>query len=80
MLYYRTSMIYQVTVKPHSCKGPLVVEAEEGLIVYLQEKPIDGEANHALINLLAKHFHVGKTRITIKSGQHGRHKLIEIAV
>lgn len=71
-------MIYTVTVKPNSKKGPLVVARVEGITVYLREKPVDGAANSALIKLLAKHFSVAKTQIHIKSGQHGRKKLIEI--
>lgn len=78
-------MIYAVTVKPNSRKGPLVVEAtthdqqdKPELTVYLREKPIEGAANVALISVLAEHFHIAKNRITIKSGAHGRHKLVEI--
>ena len=72
-------MIYTVTVKPNSKKGPLVVEGSDGLTVYLREKPVDGAANAALIKLLAQHFHVAKTSITIKSGARGRKKLIAIS-
>ncbi len=71
-------MIYQVYVKPNSKKGPLVVTDGNQLTVYLREKPIEGEANAALIRLLAKHFDVPKTSILIKTGQHGRIKLVEI--
>lgn len=71
-------MIYHVTVKPNSKKGPLVIEDGNNLTVYLREKPIDGEANAALIKLLSKHFHIAKTRISIKSGARGREKLLEI--
>lgn len=71
-------MIYVVTVKPNSKKGPLVVADAEGITVYLREKPIGGEANSALIKQLAKHFGVAKNQIHIKSGQRGRKKLIEI--
>lgn len=71
-------MLYHVTVKPNSKKGPLVVENNEGLTVYLREKPIDGEANTALIKLLAEHFRVPKTTITIKAGVRGRQKRVEI--
>lgn len=71
-------MIYHVAVKPNSKKGPLVIEDGNNLTVYLREKPIDGEANAALIKLLSKHFHVAKTRISIKSGARGREKFLEI--
>lgn len=71
-------MIYSVTVKPNSKKGPLILADGDRLTVYLREKPIDGEANAALIKLLAKHFGVPKTSIRIKNGAHGRQKLVEI--
>lgn len=71
-------MIYVVTVKPGSKKGPLVVTNKDELVVYLREKPVEGQANNALIKLLASHFHVPKTAIRIKSGAHGRKKLVEI--
>lgn len=76
-------MIYTVLVKPSSKKGPLVLEsiAEDGtplLTVYLREKPIDGAANTALVATLARHFCVAKSRVIIKTGTRGRHKLVEI--
>lgn len=71
-------MIYTVKVKPHSKKGPLVLVDGENITVYLREKPVDDEANRALIALLAQHFHVPKTTIRIKSGLRGRQKYVEI--
>lgn len=71
-------MIYEVRVKPNSKKGPLVVADGNQLTVYLREKPIDGEANTALVRLLAKHFDVPKTAILIKTGNRSRIKLVEI--
>lgn len=71
-------MIYSVTVKPGSKKGPLVIPDGDELTVYLREKPVDGQANAALIKLLASHFHVSKTSIQLKSGARGRKKLVEI--
>lgn len=70
--------IFEVTVKPNSKKGPLILENAEKLTVYLREKPIDGEANTALIKNLAKHFNVSKSQVVLKSGQRGRKKLVEI--
>lgn len=71
-------MIYEITVKPNSKKGPLVVADGDRLTVFLREKPVDGEANAALIKILSKHFKVAKTRITIKRGNTSRKKLVEI--
>lgn len=72
-------MIYEIRVKPNSKKGPLVVADGNQLTVYLREKPIEGEANTALVRLLARHFDVPRASITIKSGQHSRIKLVEIS-
>lgn len=71
-------MIYAVTVKPNSKKGPLVVETPDGLLVYLRERPVDGAANAALIRLLSQHFKVAQSQIRIKVGGRGRTKLVEI--
>lgn len=54
------------------------MQTETGLTVYLREKPINGEANSALIRYLSKHFGVAKTCIVIKSGHNSRQKLIEV--
>ncbi len=80
-------MLISVTVKPGSKKGPLVerqnVSGENSpetpeYTVFLREKPHDGEANVALIKLLAEFFNVPKTSIRIKSGLSSRKKLIEL--
>lgn len=71
-------MIYAVTVKPGSKKGPLVVERDTELVVFLRERPIEGRANTALIQVLAKHFGVAKSQVVIKNGARGRKKLVEI--
>lgn len=71
-------MIYSVIVKPGSKKGPLIVSSGDELTIYLHEKPIEGQANAALVKLLSDHFHIPKTSIQIKSGARGRRKLVEI--
>ena len=71
-------MNVSVTVKPGSSKGPLVLSSEEGLVVYLREKPHDGEANAALIKILADYYDVSKSQIEIKKGSKNHQKLVEI--
>ena len=63
-------MLYEVTVKPGSKKGPLLIADGNHLTIYLREKPIDGSS----------HFKVAKTCIEIRSGQSNRKKLIEIPI
>ena len=72
-------MKISVIVKPNSKKGDLVDVAPEGLIVFLRAKAVDGAANQALIKVLAKHFGVAKSSVTIVAGSRSRHKIVEVA-
>lgn len=69
---------YQITVKPGSSQEKIVEGSDGELIVYLRAKPHDGEANTALIKLLAKYFDVPKTSVKITRGQKSRIKTVEI--
>ncbi len=78
-------MLVSVLVKPGSKKGPHVEVApfgsdveSAGLIVYLREKAHDGEANLALIKLLADYYNVAKSCIAIRRGQKSHRKVVEI--
>ena len=70
-------MKYQVIVKPGSSQEKVVGTGDQELIVYLRAKPHDGEANLALIKILAKHLNIPKTSLKITRGQKSRHKEIE---
>ncbi len=68
-----------LTIKPNSKKAPLIEPQEDGsLVVYIREIAADGKANEALIKLLAKHYDVAKSRITIVRGHTSRHKVVAI--
>ncbi len=69
-----------LTIKPGSSQEKIVKNPDDSnLIIYLRAKPHDGEANAALIKLLSKHYHVGKTSIKIVSGGKSRSKVVEIS-
>ena len=70
-------MKYQVIVKPGSSQEKVVATGEQELTVYLRAKPHDGEANSALIKILAKYLKIPKTSPKITRGQKSRHKEIE---
>jgi len=56
-----------------------VKQNEDGsYAVSLTATPIEGKANNQLIKVLADYFKVAKSRITIKSGQKSRDKLVII--
>lgn len=68
-----------VRVKPGSRKGPLVESGDDGsLTVFLQQRAVDGAANEGLVEILAKHFGVSKSRVTIEAGFTSRIKRVEV--
>lgn len=67
-----------VRVKTGSLKGPLVESDEDGLVVFVREKAIDGVANEAVVKLLAEHFGVAKSHVRVVRGHTARIKQIEI--
>ena len=70
-----------VRVKPGSKKGPLVEASDDGsLTVFLQQRAVDGAANEGLVEILAKHFGVSKSRVTIEAGFTSRVKRVEVDV
>lgn len=50
----------------------------DDLKIWVKGKPKEGEANLCVIELLAKHFSVPKSRVRIVSGYKSRNKIIEI--
>ena len=71
-------MRYTLFVKPGSKKGPLVEIMDDQLTVYVRERAVDGKANAAVIELLAKHFGVSKSKVQIETGFTSRHKRVSI--
>ena len=68
-----------VLVKPGSKKGPLVETSPDGtLTVYLLQRAVDGAANDGLVALLAKHFKVSKSKVSIEAGFTSRIKRVSI--
>ncbi|MCK5580962.1 MAG: YggU family protein [Candidatus Omnitrophica bacterium] len=53
-------------------------EEKEGVKVYLTAPAVDGKANKALVDFLAKHFKARKSHVEIIKGLKSRHKTISI--
>ncbi|MDO4753328.1 MAG: DUF167 domain-containing protein [Candidatus Saccharibacteria bacterium] len=70
-------MNIEVTVKP-GAKQEKVVGSDYGLVVYLHARAHDGEANEALIKILADYYKVSKSCVEIIKGTKNRHKVVEI--
>jgi len=70
-------MIFNVRVTPRASRNR-VQQIGNKLKVYLTKPAQEGQANNQLIDLLSTHFKTKKYKITIKSGDKSRDKLIEI--
>lgn len=64
----------EIKVKAGSSKDE-VVESEDGLVVYVKKRAVDGKANKAVVKLLKKYFGKG---VRIIKGLKGKNKIIEI--
>jgi len=68
-----------VRVKPNS-RVEGVFPSDDGVYtVRVSAPPAEGKANQRLISLLAAHFNVPKSRISITRGISGRKKVVEIS-
>jgi uncharacterized protein (TIGR00251 family) len=70
----------QVKVKPNARESRLV-ELDDGTwLAQVKSPPVDGRANAELIVLVARHFGVRKSQVSIRSGASGRVKLVQVEI
>jgi uncharacterized protein len=63
---------------PNAKKERIEKDLLDTLHVYVNEPPIDGRANQAIINALAKYFNVKRSSIILVSGEKSKNKTYEI--
>ncbi|MEI6425897.1 MAG: DUF167 domain-containing protein [Candidatus Absconditabacteria bacterium] len=77
-------MIISVFIQPGAKQEKVEIQTDlfgdELYKVWVRAKPIDGEANEALIEALANHFKTIKKNIKIISGATNRRKRVEITL
>jgi uncharacterized protein (TIGR00251 family) len=67
-----------IKVSPRSSKNEIVKVSEGEYKAKLTAAPVDGQANEALIKLLAKFFGVSKSAITIVGGKTAKIKMVDV--
>jgi len=78
-LYKRDAeIVFQVRVKPRASRNAIEGEREGALVVRVTAPPVDGEANEALVRLLAARLHAPKSAVRILSGERGRLKRVGV--
>lgn len=73
-----SSIVVSVKVIPRSSRNE-VVDRDGGLVVRVTASPVEGQANAAVIKLVAEYFDVAKSRVRIVRGLGSRQKTIAIA-
>ncbi|HEY6996649.1 MAG TPA: DUF167 domain-containing protein [Candidatus Binatia bacterium] len=67
-----------VIVKPNARKSEIVKIAPDNYRIAVREPAQNGQANEAVIKLLAEHLGIPKSTLKIVRGASSRHKLIDI--
>lgn len=71
-------MIISVKVKTGSISDQIIYDEKAGqYLVHVKVRPIEGEANKAIINLLSGYLKIPKSQISLKSGPKSKIKLFE---
>lgn len=71
-------MKISISVHPNSKKPRIVKNILGSLNVYVNQLAIDGRANEAVIEALAKYFEVKKSAVQLVSGTKSKTKIFEI--
>jgi len=69
---------FYAKIKPNANHNKICGWLGEVVKIEVKAKPVDGQANKALINFLSEGVGVAKNSIRIKSGHTSRMKLLEI--
>ena len=68
-----------VRVKPGSKQERVEKIDACNYLVWVRQKPQDGEANQALTEALAEYFGIAKSRVVLWRGQTSKEKIFEIS-
>ena len=67
-----------VIVHPNTKRERVEKDLLETLHIYVNQPPLEGKANKATIDVLAKYFQVNKSSVKLISGAKTKYKLFEI--
>lgn len=70
---------FAIRVQPRASRNAVVGEFGDALKIALTAPPVEGKANEACIEFLAKLLGVSRSSVTIASGETGRNKIVRIA-
>lgn len=75
---YNIYMKINIIAHPNSKKPRIEKDLLDVLHLYVNQPPLEGRANVAVIESLAEHFDVPKSKIQLISGQKSKNKIFQI--
>ena len=73
-------MLVKVKVFPNSKKEEIIKKKEDRFEIKIKQKPIQGQANQAVKNVLSLYFNLPEKRIKLVKGFRQRNKIFEILI
>ena len=67
-----------IKTKPNARENKVTKIDETHYAVAVKALPKEGEANSAVVRVLAEYLGIAKSRLSIKSGKTGKQKVIEV--
>jgi uncharacterized protein len=74
-----SSVTFTVKIHPRARKNAITGELGDALKVSLSSPPVEGRANEACIEFLAKLLKLPRSSVTIASGQSRRQKVVRVS-
>lgn len=71
-------MLIKVKVKTKQKKYQIMQKSTDSFLINVKEKPEAGQANNAVLQLLAQHFNIHLNKVRIIKGTKQPNKIIEI--
>ena len=71
-------MLIKVKVYPSAGKEEVIYKAEDSFDIWVKEKPIQGQANRAVLSALAEYLEINQNKIKLVKGFKQRNKIFEI--
>ncbi len=68
----------EVRLRPRASSSRVTGERDGRVTVRVTAPPVDGKANRALIELVARRLGVARSRVSIVRGEKSRDKLLEV--
>ena len=73
-------MLIKIKAFPGSNEEKIIKKSEDSFDVKVKEKPIMGQANRAIISVLADYFKISENKVRLIKGFRERNKIFDIII